>query len=88
MTHTQVLELILSMEPNVEILEDHGSIPARWEHIQVEGILRLPTTGSIAVADDFATGTVIFTNLTTDPITIPSNTGLTSSLVTRQKRLS
>lgn len=79
MTYTQELELILSLEPNVDILQAYGSIPARWEHIQVEGSLRLPTTGSIAVPADFATGTVIFTNLTSDPITLPSNTGLRAS---------
>lgn len=79
MTYTQELELFISLEPNVEILEDHGSIPARWEQIHVEGSLRLPTTGSIAVPADFATGTVIFTNLTSDPITLPSNTGLRPS---------
>ena len=79
MTHTQELELILSMEPSIEILENHGSIPARWEDINVEGSLRLPTTGSIAVPADYATGTVIFTNLTPDPITLPSNTGLRAS---------
>ena len=79
LTHTQELELFLSMEPTIEIVEDHGSIPARWEHIHVEGSLRLPTTGSIAVPADYAVGTVIFTNLTTDPITLPSNTGLRAS---------
>ena len=79
MIHTQESKLFLSMEPSLEFVEDHGSIPARWEHIQVEGSLRSPTTGSIAIPAEFATGTVIFTNLTKDPVTLPSNTELRAS---------
>ena len=79
LTHTQELELFLSMESTLQIVEDPGSIPARWEHMNVEGSLRLPTTGSITVPSDHATGTVIFTSLTADPITLPSNTGLRAS---------
>jgi hypothetical protein len=71
-------ELTLILDPDIEQPSPDG-IPARWERIVVEGTLRRPTTGSASVPAQTSVGSVIFTNLTTDPVSIPEGTGLRSS---------
>jgi hypothetical protein len=51
-----------------------GELPIRWANTIVEGRGSLPTTGSINVPTDYATGQVVFQNLTDQSILIPKGT--------------
>ncbi|UCF61521.1 MAG: baseplate J/gp47 family protein [Anaerolineaceae bacterium] len=74
--HEQKLTLLLDPEIEQPL---PNRIPARWEAIVVEGTLRKPTSGSATVPDQTSIGSVIFTNLTTDSVSIPEGTGLRAS---------
>lgn len=78
-TQIHKVDLVLTLDPEVEMVQPDGRIPARWAVIRVEGSLRSPTTGSTNVPATFARGTVIFTNRTSELINIPSITGLRAS---------
>ena len=49
-----------------------GEVPAQLQRVVVEGRASLPASGSILIPGDPASGTVRFTNLTTQVINIPS----------------
>ncbi|MCU0485028.1 MAG: baseplate J/gp47 family protein [Anaerolineales bacterium] len=51
-----------------------GEVPARWSSVIVEARGTTPTTGEVMVADKSAAGTVVFTNLTSQPVMIPKGT--------------
>ena len=78
-TQIHKVDLVLTLDPEVEMVQPDGRIPAHWAVIRVEGSLRSPTTGSTDVPATFAHGTVLFTNRTSELINIPSATGLRAS---------
>jgi hypothetical protein len=75
---THELELALVLDPEIEQPLPDG-IPAHWEHIVVEGSLRRPTTGSASVPAQTSIGSVIFSNLTSESVSVPEGTGLRAS---------
>jgi len=73
MQHTDILEVDPALDlPTAESGESLGRIESLYvtvsEVIQVEGIVEVP--------DEFATGEVVFTNLTEERILIPAGTGV------------
>jgi hypothetical protein len=75
-TQIQEIDLFLTLDPEIETVLLNKRIPARWTMIKVNGSLRIPTTGSTAVPASYASGTVLFTNRTSEPVNIPSGTGV------------
>jgi hypothetical protein len=62
---------------------EEGIIPARRVQVIVEGRGETPATGSISVPGEYASGEVVFTNRTDQPVTVPQGTIVrTSSGVT------
>jgi hypothetical protein len=78
-TETQHVELTLILDPEVGSPSASGRIPAIPVSLRVQGETRLATTGSVPVADEVAAGSVQFTNLTEDSLTIPVGAGLRTS---------
>jgi len=60
---------------------DYGQaiIPARSVQVIIESRGDIPTTGSVDVADGYATGTVVLANRTDSPVTVPQGTIVRSS---------
>lgn len=64
---------------------DHGTVtselplPHELRELEVQGELRIPTSGRISSPDQAAQGQVLFTNLTDETITIPEATSVRSS---------
>jgi len=75
----QEIDLFLTLDPEIETVQFDERIPARWAMITVNGSLRIPTSGSTTVPASFASGTVLFTNRTSEPVNIPSGTGIRAS---------
>lgn len=73
---TKLQEIILDVEASdsVDKINLTGVLPVRWSITTVEGRGSLQTTGSINIPMDYASGGVIFQNLTNQPIVIPAGT--------------
>jgi hypothetical protein len=69
-THT--VEIML--DSKIQQINSAGSIPARWVQVQVEETLRKPTTGHVSIPQTRASGKVVLTNLTDEPISLESGT--------------
>ena len=61
-----------------EALPAGGAVPLRSVNLVVEASGQIQTTGLIRVADQSATGTALFTNLTDAPVDIPTGTVIAS----------
>ncbi len=66
----------LTLDPELQSLNGSGRLPASSHTIQVTDQLQAETTGLSRAPASAATGEVEFTSLTTDPLVIPSGTGL------------
>ena len=73
-TVAQILQMDISAHPSIHNFNLNGSLPAQILTITVEGRDQINTSGSIAVPITPAVGTVTFTNLTDQAITIPAGT--------------
>ncbi len=73
---TKLQEIILNVEASdsVDNINLTGVLPIRWRSTTVEGRASLQTTGSINIPMDFASGEVIFQNLTNQPVVVPAGT--------------
>lgn len=74
-TTTQESRLTLLLDPTLPSpVADR--IPAYTVRTRLREELRVPTTGTALVPAEPARGTVLFTNLTGEPVTVPAGTGL------------
>ncbi len=64
------------LDPEADTLTADNHIPAERRSLDVSGELRIPASGKISVPASPAEGTVVFTNLGQDSITLPSGTGV------------
>ncbi|NIS81415.1 MAG: hypothetical protein GTO14_14700 [Anaerolineales bacterium] len=69
----------LQLDPDLKDPTSAGSIPAYSIGTRVSDSLRFPTSGKVTVPSKAATGHVILTNLTSDPVTVPAGTGIRAS---------
>jgi hypothetical protein len=88
---TQIQELNLPVSVDLSTLASEsatantnlsGELPAHPVQLIVEGQSTITTTGSILVPESFAEGTVRFTNMTTQSITIPVGTVVAAWVMT------
>lgn len=68
---TQALDVALRASPEFSTATTSGDIPARMVRLVVEGSAQRPTSGMTSAADSFASGSVRFTNLTTQSVRLP-----------------
>lgn len=70
---TQVQEITLETraDPKLTGIEITGAVPAHLAAVVVEGRDHLPVSSSVQIPDRPAVGSVRFTNLTDQPVTIP-----------------
>ncbi len=73
---TQVLELDITLSPDLVPPTGIGIIAATSVSVAVQGELSRSTSTYVSVPTEYASGSVEFTNLTSEPITIPSGTGV------------
>lgn len=71
-THSLVIPLTASVDFEQPRLT--GELPARWVSVVVEGRETAPATGKMWAPEKTASGTVRFTNLTSQAVEIPSGT--------------
>ncbi len=76
---SQSLELEISFDPEIAAPLSEGVVPASPVSVIVGGELSLSTSAFVFVPAEYASGVVEFTNLTSDPVTIPSGTGVRTS---------
>jgi hypothetical protein len=76
---TQSLELEVTFDPEIAAPTIEGIVPANPVSVIVGGELSLSTSAFVFVPAEYASGVVEFTNLTSDPVTIPSGTGVRTS---------
>jgi hypothetical protein len=77
-TQRQTLDLTLVLDPAAAEATLEGRLPARRVETTLSDELRTPTTGFALAPSGSAKGTVVFTNLTGDAMTIPAGTGVRS----------
>lgn len=70
----QELTLTVQASDLVDEVNLSGELPIHWANTIVEGRASLPTTGTINIPADYATGEVIFQNLTDQSLLIPKDT--------------
>lgn len=70
----QSLEIDVTASPEITRVGLSGGMPAEIIRVEVEGQRIGETSGSILLGSSYATGQVMFTNLTDQEITIPSGT--------------
>lgn len=70
----QTIELTVQASPETSQVNLSGMLPARAISVIVEGQDTLETTGSAQIPQHPASGQVIFTNLTDQPLDIPAGT--------------
>jgi hypothetical protein len=75
-TQRQSLDLTLVLDPDAGATSSEGVLPARRVETTLSAELRTPTTGFALAPSGLARGTVVFTNLTGEEITIPAGTGV------------
>lgn len=78
-TERRELKLEIILDPSARLTASSGRIPARQVRMRLMGESSTATSGTVSTARTYATGQVTFTNLTSEPLTIPSGTGLRSS---------
>jgi hypothetical protein len=78
---TQEIDISITLDPDVVTPSLDGRIPAYRSGIRVDDSLHIPTSGTVAAPAVAATGSVTFTNLTSEPVTLPKGTGLRASEV-------
>jgi hypothetical protein len=71
---TQTLTLDIKADPQAGSLNLAGTIPARPIAVIVEGRDQSPSSGSLSIPGQAAAGLVTFTNLTDQPVRIPTGT--------------
>jgi len=71
------LSFVLDADPNTSNSEGH--LPARILETTISGELRTPTTGRALAPSSVAIGSVVFTNLTSESISLPTGTGVRPS---------
>jgi hypothetical protein len=70
----QVLTLSVRADDSINEVNLAGELPARWVNVTVEGRGTIPTTGSINIPIGYASGEVLFQNLTDEAVLIPAGT--------------
>ncbi len=70
----QAITLTITADPKLETPNISGVVPLRSMIAIVEGRASIPTTGTTRLADQYARGFVIFTNLTDRAIQVPTGT--------------
>ncbi len=70
----QELTLTVQASDSLDKVNLSGVLPVHWANTIVEGRASLPTTGTINVATDYASGEVVFQNLTDQSLLIPKDT--------------
>jgi hypothetical protein len=73
-TKQQELTLTVHASDLIDKVNLSGELPIRWANTIVEGRGSIPTTGRVNVPTDYATGEVVFQNLTDQPVNIPEGT--------------
>jgi hypothetical protein len=73
-TNQQEITLNVRANDSVDKINLSGILPVRWETTIVEGRGSLQTTGIINIPTDYASGEVVFQNLTDQPVVIPAGT--------------
>jgi hypothetical protein len=77
----QWTEVVLPVRASPQIQEIYvsGAIPAREISVSVEKRAQGVATGTLAIPDSYASGEVVFTNLTNHEVELPQNTTLSTS---------
>lgn len=70
----QVMTITVRADDDVKEINLSGILPARWIDVRVEGRGNTLTTGSVSIPVSFASGEVVFTNLTDHAVFIPAGT--------------
>jgi hypothetical protein len=70
----QEITFSIYANPTIENVYLSGTIPARIMTVIVSGSDRVKTSGALQIAEKSAAGSVVFINLTDNPIDIPSGT--------------
>lgn len=78
--HKQTITLPVSASSKISAISLAGEVPTYPVTTIVEGQASITTTAATLVPDQFATGYVHFTNLTTETITVPLGTIVTTPL--------
>lgn len=75
----QAINIEIRASQDIDQVSLSGFVPARAVKILVEGRNSIPVSGSIIIADQAATGQVVFTNMTDEPVVVPENTIIRNS---------
>ena len=75
----QQAELRIVLDRDTNTPQPDGRIPALPLSTRLQGEIRLPATGQVAVPEEPARGTVEFANLTWDEVIVPEGTGVRDS---------
>ena len=70
----QQIELAVQADDSVEEINLTGVLPAKWIDVSVEGRGSTQTTGIVSIPIGYATGEVVFQNLTDQAVIIPPGT--------------
>jgi hypothetical protein len=79
LTKTQEITLVVRVDPEAEIINLSGVVPARATTVEVEGRSSKPTSGEISLPDQYASGLLTFTNLSDEAVHIPEGTVVRST---------
>ena len=73
---TQEKQITLSIwaSPQVKEINLNGNLPAVKKEIEVSDELQGQSSGTTGIPSEFASGEVIFSNLTTEPVVVPKDT--------------
>ncbi|MBE9524176.1 MAG: baseplate J/gp47 family protein [Chloroflexi bacterium] len=74
----QSIIISVTASPKVEEVQLAGLIPAQWHTVIVEGRAKINSSGSIPIPNQFASGHVLFTNLSDRDILIPAGTAVST----------
>lgn len=73
-TKSQEVIIQVTANPEQENINISGAIPAQAVSVTVEGRDRIESSGTVEIDDRPASGSVVFSNLTDKPVTIPAGT--------------
>lgn len=76
-TITQTATLQLTLDPDLA-RPARDALPARWVRTRQLGEMTAPVSGEVLVPTVFASGDVLFSNLTSEPLLIPLGSGVRS----------
>ena len=79
LTKVQEITLVVRADPQAEVINLSGVVPAHAITVEVEGRLQKPTSGEVNLPDQFASGRLTFTNLTDEAVHVPDGTIVRSS---------